>query len=58
MILAFLASNWVWISPIVLETGLRLFPTKKNVSIVSIAVKVIDMIVPNLKVDEGGVTKH
>jgi len=44
--------DWGWIVTIVvaiLETIARLFPTKKNISIISLIVRLLNVILPNLK---------
>lgn len=44
--------DWGWIVTIaiaILETVARLFPTKKNISIISLIVRLLNVILPNLK---------
>ena len=43
----FLANNWAFLSPVLLEIVLRVVPTEKNVSIIDNVVKVIGLILKN-----------
>lgn len=51
-IIEFLINNWASVSAIVAAIGLRLFPTEKNYDIFSKILKLLDLIVPNIK--KGG----
>ena len=45
-------SDWGWIATIavlILETIARVYPTKRNISIISLVVRLINIIIPNLK---------
>ena len=52
LVLSFLIEHWASISAVVAAVGLRLFPTEKNYDIFSKILKILDLIVPNIK--KGG----
>jgi hypothetical protein len=58
--LNFIIDHWILITPIILEIGARVIPTEKNYSILSHAVKLLNVVIPNLKKDknDGGITLH
>lgn len=45
----FILDNWVWLSPILLEFALRLYPTDKDTSMLSNAFKLLNRIIPNIR---------
>jgi hypothetical protein len=52
-VLEFLQEHWMFISPALLEIGLRLFPTEKNVSILRFVIGLLDKLIPNRKSNGG-----
>jgi len=52
-IIDYIVANWVWLSVIVAEIALRVWPTKWNVSILDNLLKIINLIITNRRKPDG-----
>ena len=53
VIIDYIVANWVWLSIIVAEIALRLWPTKWNVSILDNILKLINLLITNRRAPDG-----